>query len=178
MTLTKARVLIGALAAVAMFAPATGAFAQDTNNRVAVKTDWSVFTEGNPKECWGVSSPKSSRITQDGKPVKAQRGDILLFVTYRPGHDGKGEVSFTGGYPFAKDSTAEIKIGNDSFTMITDGEWAWPKSPDDDSKVIAAMKQGADAVLTAHSARGKQTQDSFSLSGFTAAAEDAATRCK
>lgn len=178
MTLTKTRALIGALAALAMAAPATGAFAQDTNNRVAVKTDWSVFTEGNPKECWGVSSPKSSAITEDGKPVKAQRGDILLFVTFRPGHNGQGEVSFTGGYPFDKGSTAELKIGTDTFTLITDGEWAWPKSADDDPKVLDAMKNGAEAVITAHSSRGKQTQDTFSLSGFTAAAEDAATRCK
>ncbi|WP_102226319.1 invasion associated locus B family protein [Acidimangrovimonas sediminis] len=178
MTPTKARAMIGALAAMAMIAPATGAMAQETKNRVAVKTDWSVFTEGNPKECWGVSSPKSSVITENGKKVSAQRGDILLFVTYRPGHDGKGEVSFTGGYPFAKDSTADLVIGSDKFTMITDGEWAWPAKPEDDQKVIDAMKGGADAVITAHSSRGKETKDTFSLLGFTAATEDAATRCK
>ena len=178
MTFRKARAFAGALVALAMIAPATGAMAQETKNRVAVKTDWSVFTEGNPKECWGVSSPKTSVITENGKRVSAQRGDILLFVTYRPGHNGDGEVSFTGGYPFEKDSTGELKIGDQTFTLITDGEWAWPAKPGDDPKVIAAMKAGADAVVTAHSSRGKQTTDTFSLSGFTAAADDAAQRCK
>lgn len=170
--------MAGALVALAMLAPATGAMAQETKNRVAVKTDWSVFTEGNPKECWGVSSPKSSTVTENGKRVSAQRGDILLFVTYRPGHGGKGEVSFTGGYPFEKDSTAELAIGDTKFKMLTDGEWAWPEKPEDDPKVIAALKNGSDAVITAHSARGKTTTDTFSLMGFTAAADDAATRCK
>ena len=39
------------------------------------------------------------------------------------------------------------------------------------------MKRGAEAVLTARSARGTQTKDTFSLLGFTAAIEDADKRC-
>ena len=157
---------------------ASGALAQELTNRVATKTDWSVFTEGSPKECWGVSSPKSTKITLNGKPVTARRGDILLFVTFRPGQSGQGEVSFTGGYPFAGGSTATLQIGDVSFDMITEGDWAWPAKPDDDPKVIDAMKNGVNAVITAHSSRGKTTEDTFSLLGFTAAMDDAATRCK
>ena len=164
----------GALVALA----ATGAIAQETSNRVATKTDWSVFTEGNPKECWGVSSPKKSLNTQHGKRVSVQRGDILLFVTFRPGKNGAGEVSFTGGYPFASGSTAVLQVGSDKFDLFTEGEWAWPAKPEDDAKVIAALKGGASAVITAHSTRGTQTQDTFSLMGFTAAMQDAAKRCE
>ena len=51
--------LYGALIASAVaIAPVSGALAQESTNRVATKTDWSVFTEENPKECWGVSSPR------------------------------------------------------------------------------------------------------------------------
>ena len=40
-------------------------------------------------------------------------------------------------------------------------------------KIITAMKRGAQATVTARSARGTQTKDTFSLLGFTAAVEDA-----
>ena len=31
---------------------------EQSTNRVAAKTDWSVFVEDNPTECWGVATPK------------------------------------------------------------------------------------------------------------------------
>ena len=158
-----------------LVAPAV--FAQESTNLVATKTDWSVFAEDSPKECWGVSSPKETVNTRDGQPASVKRSDILLFITFRPGQTG-GETSFTGGYPFAGGSTVTINIDGTKFDMITDGEWAWAGSPDDDAKLLAALKKGGSAVLTAHSAKGTQTQDTFSLRGFTAAMEEASGRCK
>jgi hypothetical protein len=168
------RVMSGALVA----AVATGAFAQESTNRVATKTDWSIFTEENPKECWGVSSPKETVNSRDGQPVSVRRGDILLFVTFRPGSGAAGEISFTGGYPFAPGSTVNMTIGDKSFEMFVDGEWAWPANSQDDAAMLAALKAGESAVLTARSARGTQTKDTFSLLGFTAAMQEAETRCK
>ena len=149
------------------------AAAQD---RVAANTDWSVFVGESPKECWGVSKPNESVNTRDGKPTEVRRGDILLFVTYRPGK--AGEVSFMGGYPFAKDSYVELDVGGKKFNLKTQGEGAWTETVEDDAKVIAALKAGAEATLTGRSARGTQTRDRFSLSGFTAATTEAANRCK
>lgn len=151
------------------------AFAQVSTNRVAANTDWSVFVEGTPPECWGVSAPKETVNTKDGKPAQVRRGDILLFITFRPG--AKGEVSFTGGYPFAPGSTVGLDVGGTKFDLFSDGEWAWAGSPDDDAKIIEALKAGSSAVLTAKSAKGTQTQDTFSLSGFSAAVDEASKRC-
>lgn len=155
---------------------ATGAMAQVSSNRVAADTDWSVFVEESPKECWGVSAPKETVNSRDGQPVAVRRGDILLFVTYRPGL-AQGEVSFTGGYPFAGGSTVGLDIGGTTFDLITDGEWAWSGSPDLDARIITALKAGSSAVLTARSARGTQTKDTFSLLGVSAALDEAAKRC-
>ena len=156
----------------------SAAVGQVSTNRVATETDWSVFVEGDPRECWSVSAPKASVNTRDGKVVSVQRGDILLFATYRPGRGATGEVSFTGGYPFAKGSTADMVIGDDSFKLFTDGEWAWPANPEEDARVLAAMKAGVDAVITARSTRGTRTKDTFSLLGFTAATAEAQRRCQ
>lgn len=155
----------------------TSALAQESNNRVAANTDWSVFTEDNPKECWAVSAPKESVNTKDGQTVAVRRGEVLLMVFYRPGASVQGQVAFTGGYPFASGSTASMEIAGSTFQLFTEGEWAWPATPEDDAKVVAAMKRGADTTLTARSGRGTQTADRFSLLGFTAAEEDASKRC-
>lgn len=157
---------------------ATGTAAQDVStNRVAAKTDWSVFVEEDPTECWSVSAPKETVNTRDGRVVAVRRSDILLFVFYRPGDRVTGQVTFTGGYPFDGDSTVDLVIGDDEFKLFTEGEWAWPSSEAEDEKIIAAMKRGVSAVLTARSARGTVTKDTFSLLGFTAAVEDAQKRC-
>lgn len=176
MTFFPRRALWAAAVAMAATGAATATFAQESTNRVATITDWNVFVEESPKECWGVSKPKETVNTRDGKPVSVRRGDILLFVTFRPGKPG--EISFTGGYPFAGGSTVKVEVGGKAFELFTDGEWAWPGSAADDAALLAALKAGADAVVTARSGKGTNTQDTFSLRGFTAAMEDAGTRCK
>jgi len=152
------------------------AIAQESTNRVATMTDWSVFAEESPKECWGVSSPKETVNSRDGQPVSVRRGDILLFVTFRPGV--AGEISFSGGYPFASGSSVKLDVDGNSYNLISDGEWAWPGSKEDDAAILAALKKGTTAVLQAKSGKGTQTKDTFSLRGFTAAMEEAGKRCQ
>ncbi|MEO9865234.1 MAG: hypothetical protein ABJF73_14640, partial [Yoonia sp.] len=96
------------LTATALIAASSSVSAQESSNRVAANTDWSVFVEDNPTECWGVSAPKETVNSRDGNVVQVRRGDILLFVFYRPGASVQGQVAFTGGYPFASGSTATL----------------------------------------------------------------------
>ncbi|ASP19938.1 invasion associated locus B (IalB) protein [Antarctobacter heliothermus] len=166
------------LGALAVVLSASAAGAQDSSTaRVDAMTDWSVFEEASPRECWAVTTYKESVNTKDGRVVAVTRGEILLMVFYRPEAGVKGQVAFTGGYPFAPGSTVNIAIGETEFELYTEGEWAWPATPQDDVKLITAMKRGADAVVTAVSSRGTETKDTFSLLGFTAAIEDADKRC-
>jgi hypothetical protein len=99
-----------------------------------------------------------------------------MFVTFRTGKPG--EISFTGGYPFAPGSTVDVTIDGNTFKLFTDGEWAWPGSAADDAALLKAMKAGSSASVAARSGKGTQTKDTFSLRGFTAAMQDAETRCK
>lgn len=161
----------------ALGATAVGA-QEESTNQVAAKTAWSVFEDKDPRECWAVSAPTETVNTKDGRVVAVRRGDILLMTFYRPDAGVKGQVTFTGGYPFASGSTVNLDVGGNNFDLFTEGEWAWPASAEDDAKIIAALKRGASAVLTARSARGTVTKDTFSLSGFTAAVEEAGKRCQ
>lgn len=150
---------------------------EESDNRVSANTDWSVFVESDPSECWAVSAPKETINTRDGNAVDVRRGDIRLIVFYRPSENVSGQVMFTGGYPFANESTVSMQIGDTTFQMFTQGETAWPATAEDDAKFVAAMKRGANAIVTGRSGRGTQTQDTFSLLGFTAAVDESANRC-
>jgi Invasion associated locus B (IalB) protein len=170
--------LVRVIGVCALGLAATSTLAQESTNRVATMTDWNVFTEpqeGNATECWGVSKPKETVNVRDGQPVSVRRGDILLFVTYQPGQPPV--ISFTGGYPFASGSTVSATIGDVTYQLFTEGEWAWTSGPEDDAKLLAEMKKGESAILKARSGKGTETTDTFSLLGFSAAVDDAAKRC-
>jgi hypothetical protein len=169
--------VLRATCAVSLMAMAAQAQQQTSTNQVAANTDWSVFVETDPTECWGVSAPKESVFTRDGRVVTANRDPALLMVFYRPSAGASGQVAFTGGYQFNNGSTVTVNISGNEFSLFTDGEWAWPASEADDAKIVTAMKRGATAVVTGLSSRGTTTKDTFSLLGFTAAVEDAESRC-
>lgn len=152
------------------------AMAQETSNVVATEGDWTVFAADSPRECWAVSPPRSTINTRGGQTVEVSRGDIRLYIAYRPGQNG--EVSFTGGYPFAPDSTVEVDVGGRKFNLFTEGESAWTGSPSDDEALVTALRAGSSAVVTGRSARGTTTKDTFSLSGITAATNSARERCQ
>lgn len=158
------------------FLTAGGAVAQESTNRVAADTAWSVFVEESPKECWAVSAPRETVNSRGGSPVQVRRGDILLFATYRPGQ-ATPEISFTGGYPFAPDSTVGLTVGATEYQLFVRDEWAWTGSPEDDARIFATLRAGAEAVLSARSSRGTDTRDTFSLFGFTAATDEAQRQC-
>ncbi len=157
--------------------PATLAAQATTNNRVGASTDWSVFQETDPVECFSVSAPKEQVNTRDGAPVEVSRSEALLFVFFRPAAGVQGQVTFTGGYPFAPSSTVSLDVGGTVFQLFTEGEWAWPATPEEDARIVAALKGGTAATLVGQSGRGTVTNDTFSLLGFTAAVDDAQARC-
>ena len=171
------RMMRGAVMAGAVVLAGAAAAQDESSNRVAADTDWSVFVEENPQECWAVSAPKQEEFFRDGQAVSATTGDSLLFVFYRPGQGVTGQVSYTGGYPFGGGSTVTMQIGDDEFELFTEGEWAWPATPEDDARIVAAMKRGVNAVMTGMSGRGTTVRHTVSLLGFTAGVEEAESRC-
>ena len=122
------RNLWGAAAVVAALTAGNATAQEASENKVDEKTAWSVFEDKDPRECWAVSSPTETVNTRDGNKVEVKRGDILLMTFYRPDAGVSGQVTFTGGYPFAKGSTVNLNVGGATFELFTEGEWAWPAS--------------------------------------------------
>jgi hypothetical protein len=152
-----------------------------SSERVASHTDWQVFVAENPKECYIVSQPTSSEARRGGESVEVQRGDVRLFVAFRPAENVANEVSFTGGYPFDPGTPVVLRVGSTDYSMTPGtgeaSEWAWT-DPADDANAVGTMRGGATAVVTGLSSRGTTTIDEFSLMGFTAAVTDAEARCR
>ena len=71
------------------------------------------------------------------------------------------------GYQFKDGSDVDIEIDRQSFTMFTQGDYAWALSPGDDKKLVDAMKKGLRRVVRGTSWRGTDTKDTYSLVGFT-----------
>ena len=88
------------------------------------------------------------------------------------------EVSISIGYPFKKDSTLEMTIGKQTFSLFTDSDTAWNRTAAEDDKMVAAMKAGATMIGRGVSARGTKTTDTYSLSGFTKAHAAMDKACK
>ncbi|MGQ0565446.1 MAG: invasion associated locus B family protein [Gemmobacter sp.] len=182
--------IAGALCGLTLTFAASAAMAQQSGTEtecVSAKTDWSVCVWNDPKECWGVSKPKETVNTRDGRPVQASRSEILLFVRYAAGE--RPSVSFTSGYQLALDAPIRLTVGSDTFEFVSvdddpatrdynENEFAWPGDPAMDATVIQALQRGQEAVMTARSRRGTDTKDTFSLNGFTAAMTEAEARCK
>ncbi|MBY4894323.1 hypothetical protein KUL25_16320 [Rhodobacteraceae bacterium N5(2021)] len=140
---------------------------------------WPVYVQDNPTRCWITAEPSGTTASRNGQDVTGNisRDVALLFVSFWPEDGRAGEVSYTGGYQFAAGSTVTIEVGDATYEMFTEGPMSWAGSPQDDAGIIAAMRDGVEAVVTATSTRGTEVIDTFNLQGFALAMNDAQVRC-
>ena len=140
-----------------------GAVAQEIEN-VQTFNDWTsyIWSPNGEKRCLMASKP----LSESGDYTR--RGDVSAWVMHRPGSDRFGEIGFEMGYPIKEKSTVTAKIGNESFEFFTSGSNAFAY-PEDEAKLLKAMRAGARLVVTGTSTRGTLTTDTYSLSGVTKA---------
>jgi len=165
-----------ALVATMLSTPFVAAEAQQRPTAVETFKDWSVFADDSPpaKVCYAATVPSESEANREG----IRRGDVFIFVSTYPEQDVRYEISVKLGYPTDPQKPPRLEIGNQRFTMISDGEEAWLETPEDDSKAVAAMRAGSKATVIAVSGRGTTTTDTFSLLGFTASLKKVDDLCK
>jgi hypothetical protein len=142
--------------------------------------DWTALTAGAgaAKSCWIIAKPQSS------EPAKAKRDPIGFLVTDWPSRKAKGEPQAVPGYPYKDGSTATAQVGSDKFEFFTrndnangDGD-AWIKSPDDEARLVNAMRNGQQMIVTGVSKRGTMTHDTYSLAGVSDALDKIHAECK
>ncbi|MCR9243196.1 MAG: hypothetical protein NXH87_17585 [Rhodobiaceae bacterium] len=144
-------------------------------------SDWAAYSygSGSSRICYVMSEPKEMQ------PRGANRGDVFLMITHRPGQNVTNEVSMRAGYPFSDRSRPFAQIGSDKFQMFSGvsegGEnryWAWLKDTSDEDRMATAMRRGSSMTVKGTSQRGTLTTDRYSLSGITAALNKIDDTCR
>lgn len=163
---------------IALFALCLMAFANVANaaNRQLLGTfgDWTAYKmkENGASLCYMASTPQKS----EGKYKR--RGEVFLIVAHRPKEKSFNVLSLTAGYNYKKNSSAQIQIDkNPAVELFTHEDTAWANSSGDDAKLYSMMKAGDKAVVTGKSSLGNTTVDTFSLKGFTKAANEIDKAC-
>ena len=140
--------------------------------------DWGAYsaTPEGKKICFALSKPTS--MTDNPPNRRNATMAVYLFISSRPNDKVKDEVSILiTGYKLKANVDANIAIGGASFALYTQNDGAWVKAAADESKVVDAMRKGADAIVKATTAAGTQTTDTFSLKGITQALDRVAQEC-
>jgi invasion protein IalB len=134
--------------------------------------DWSAYaaTTDKGKLCFAITQPKKRA------PEGLKRDPAYMFVSHRPADKIRNEISVQVGFSLKGGSTADIAITGQNFSLMTQNERAWSNGQDD-SKIVDAMRKGADVVIKSTSLRGNVTTDTYSLKGVSAALDRIAKEC-
>lgn len=135
---------------------------------------WAAFksSESTGPVCYIGAEPKK----QEGNYTR--RGDTYLLVMHRPQIGENDVVSVLAGYTYKAQSQVQIRIdGGKTADLFTKDTRAWAYDEQSDKALVQAMKRGNSMVIIGTSSRGTLTTDTYSLSGFTAAYNDAKAAC-
>lgn len=129
------------------------------------------YTENGKKVCFMATKPTRTL------PAGVTRGDIYAMITHRPGENSNGVVSIVTGYTYKSNSDVQVTIGNQRFSLFTDGDTAWARDEATDRALVAAIKGGSAMTVAGTSSRGTKTTDTYSLAGSSAAYQAISQQC-
>ena len=157
--------------------PAPSAPGSETQpNLLGQYGDWGAYTAspGGKKICIAIAKPKASKTEPAGRP----RDQSYVFISTRPADNVRNEVSVVIGYPFKSSSDATAEIGGVKFAMYTQNDGAWIKNVAEETRMVDAMRKGADLTVKGTSGRGTQSIDEYSLKGLPQALDKLTQECR
>ncbi|MGH2339914.1 invasion associated locus B family protein [Segnochrobactraceae bacterium EtOH-i3] len=138
--------------------------------------DWEAYTvdvSKGTKICYALSRPKTMQPGPDSR-----HGDVFFFISHRPKESVRNEASVIVGYALKEGSEVTVDIDGNKFSMFTKGDGAWVKTPEDEARLVAALKAGKAMKVVAVSSRGTNSTYTFSLSGVSAGIQAIDQACK
>ena len=140
----------------------TTAYAADDETLLGEWRDWSAmrYVEAEKPVCVMWTSPsKASDVARDADPH--------AFVSHRSKAQIFHEASIKVGVPLKVGSVLTARVGDQRFTLYSDGASAWNNALKEDLRMIRAMRAGRDLKVSATTAEGQKIKDTYSLFGFT-----------
>lgn len=141
---------------------------------VATYKDWSVFVreEGGDKICFAATE------ASDKSPKSVNHGDVFFLVaTWRSGA-AKNQPSLMTGYALSAKPEPTLRIGSDRWEMYASENEAFIEAAAEETRLIDAMRRGADMRISAVSQRGTATSYVISLLGISAALDRVSAECR
>lgn len=171
-SLTKG--LAAALVCVLGLGLASAAVAQSQAQNLGTFRYWTAWkgSDANGVMCYISSTPQTT------KPDGVRRSPIHFLVIHRQGLGTKNEVQTLIGYPYnTSNSKASASVDGQVYAMVTEGEAGWLASTEDEPQFVSALKAGTRLVVRGTSQRGTDTEDTYDLSGVTAAMNEIDKAC-
>jgi hypothetical protein len=150
-----------------------GTASAQTVDLVEKQGSWSLYADkAEPKSiCFIAAQPAAV------EPLGANRGPIFFYISAWPKEGVKAEPSIKVGYNVKPGAEISVTVGTDTFKLFVKGERGFVQDPNDELKLLEALKKGSNAFVKSTSARGTATTDTYSLSGLTAALDKLAATC-
>jgi invasion protein IalB len=159
-----------ALSVFTLSALAAPALAQPSPSPAMVRkfNDWGLYSykANGATNCYVLTTPQQAR------PASVSHGDNYFLVAPNPSGSGYYPQAIMG-YDLRSGSQMVVTIDGQNFIMMPKGNSGWTAEASSDAAMINAMKSGSNMTLQATSQRGTETSYTFSLSGITAALNQA-----
>jgi invasion protein IalB len=138
--------------------------------------DWGAYTAspGGKKVCFALAKPANSKTVPPNRP----RDQPFMFISSRPAEKVRDEVSIIFGYGFKPNADASIEISGAAYAMYTQADGAWVKNAAEETRLVDAMRKGADLTVKGTSAKGTASTDVYSLRGLPEALNRVGQECK
>ncbi|MGE0766537.1 MAG: invasion associated locus B family protein [Hyphomicrobiaceae bacterium] len=145
----------------------------DAAELMSTHTDWKAYRHGSDDQrmCFAVSEPT------EASPQKARKESPHVYVTAWPKAGIKAEISVLVGVALKKGAQIEVDVDGTRFDLFPDGDRAYVSDANDELKLLDVMRRGRSMTITATSAEGQQTSDTYSLLGLTAAIQSMSSGC-
>jgi hypothetical protein len=164
--------IAAAIAFVAATSLANVAFAQSVQV-IGTFKDWAAYSasEGAGAVCFAMSKPASVEPQPDGYT------QAYLYLTHRPSENVSNELNLVAGFEFAPDQPATLTVGGKSFELFTQKDAAWLLDATQGQSLAGAMRAGQSLVIQGTTDKGILVNETFSLSGATAASKAIDSGC-
>ena len=148
---------------------------------IEISKDWSAF------KCYTVTGAIEMLAFKNGEKLsKVSREKGRLYIQKANPQTMEMEVSYFAGFPLRAASQAALTVDKaNKFVLYShpdpknseEKSYAW-SHPNDDKKLLEALKKGNSATVESTSHTGKVIKDTFALSGFTSSFNFMNNACK
>lgn len=127
--------------------------------------DWAAYStsDGTGPLCFAMSKAKSVEPVPDGYT------QAYLYLTHRASRNITNEINLVAGFEFAPDQPATLTVGGQDFELFTQQDAAWLRDTSKSDTLAGAIRAGSTLTITGTTSRGIRVEETFSLSGATAA---------